>query len=76
MVQVHRNSNIYLVLTLFIVDCEWSKFGDWSNCSQPCGGRKKYSKRFKTQSALHGGKECEGPSERVESCNINECQGT
>ena len=57
------------------VDCKWSEYDDWSGCSESCGNGIKTSKRVKVQNALHGGKECEGESERVEECNLEACPG-
>jgi len=33
------------------VDCQWSSFGNWSACSETCGGGYRYSERYRTQSA-------------------------
>ena len=60
---------------MFIVDCKWSAYGDWSACSTSCGAGTRTKKRFKHPNALHGGKECEGTDELVEACDMEPCQG-
>ena len=67
---------MYQLLITFLVDCKWSQYDDWSNCSKPCGGGQRSTQIFIAQNAFNGGKECEGPSEKVEPCNVNKCPGT
>ena len=58
-----------------LVDCEWSDFGEWSECSKSCGGGEKTSNRSVVKSALYGGKECEGKEIQIGSCNDQPCPG-
>ena len=58
-----------------LVNCEWSDFGEWSECSKSCGGGEKTSSRSVVKPALYGGKECEGKEIQIESCNDQPCPG-
>ena len=60
---------------MYPVNCEWSAYGDWSECSVTCGNGQKRSNRTILQPALHGGIECEGNSSKVEKCNLDACIG-
>ena len=61
--------------SMFAVDCQWSSFGNWSACSETCGGGYRYSERYRTQSARNGGEECTGDYGKIEPCNMNTCPG-
>lgn len=60
----------------FLVD---GGFTDWSNygaCSASCGGGTQKSTRSCTNPApAHGGKECEGETERTQECGKDPCPG-
>ena len=58
------------------VDCKWSSYGDWSECSATCGGGKRSSSRAVLQQALDGGEDCVGKVNRIDICNIDPCPGT
>ena len=57
------------------MNCEWSDFGEWSECSKSCGGGERTSNRSVIKPALYGGKECEGEDIQIESCNDQPCPG-
>ena len=57
------------------MNCEWSDFGEWSECSKSCGGGEKTSNRSVIKPALNGGKDCEGEDIQIESCNDQPCAG-
>ena len=57
------------------MDCEWSDFGEWSECSKSCGGGEKTSNRSIIKLPLYGGIECEGKDTQIESCNDQPCPG-
>ena len=61
---------------LFKVNCKWSDFGHWSNCSAPCGEGEQSRTRIALTSAAHGGDNCTGTDEEKRSCKIKECPGT
>ena len=56
-------------------NCQWSDFGEWSQCSKSCGGGERTSKRAISQPSMYGGKECEGDDKKIESCNEQPCPG-
>ena len=64
------------LLGLGIVDCRWSMFSEWSQCSKSCGWGVKKSERKIIQISSHGGKDCEGQATRTEKCNNQPCAGT
>ena len=57
------------------MDCEWSPYGNWSECSKSCGGGIKLSTRTIIQFAQYGGKSCDGESSKNETCNEQICPG-
>ena len=56
------------------VDCKWNEWEE-GLCSKECGGGIRTNIRTFNQTAAHGGKNCSGPSEIIENCNIWECPG-
>ena len=63
-----------MYFSYIVVDCKW---GDWSfgECSKSCGGGIRFDIREKLIKALNGGKDCSGPSNITENCNIHDCPG-
>ena len=61
---------------LFSVDCEYSNWSEWDECSKQCGGGTKSRSRQVTREAWYGGEKCDEEDE-VESslCNENPCEG-
>ena len=59
----------------FVVNCEWSSYGEWSECSATCGGGSRVARRRITQHALNGGRECIGDKIRNETCSSEPCSG-
>ena len=55
------------------VDCVWDGFGDWSACSETCGGGERSRKRTKQIEESNGGKECTGRATEMEPCNDEPC---
>ena len=60
---------------IYPVNCEWSSYGNWSECSVTCGNGQKRSNRTILKPALHGGIDCEGNSSKVEKCISEACIG-
>ena len=59
----------------FQVNCTWTPFGEWSECSKPCGGGTRESKRRVAKKAIYGGLDCFGNASKIESCNESPCPG-
>ena len=57
------------------MNCQWSNYGEWTTCSESCGGGKRVHSRKKIIEAENGGKDCEGPDTQIEECNTNHCPG-
>lgn len=56
------------------VDGGWSEFGEWCECSKPCGGGvQSRSRTCSNPPPAHGGKDCMGMSEETMECNTQEC---
>lgn len=54
----------------------WSKWDEWSQCSETCGNGTKSRKRYCTNPApYNGGKFCTGNNTEVTHCNVKECPG-
>ena len=53
----------------------WSDFGDWSECSVPCGGGIKERRRTCTSPPpANGGQCCAGDNVEAQSCNTEPCE--
>ncbi len=61
---------------LFLVDCEWTDFSDWSQCSAECGTGTQTRTRTEKTAAEHGGAACNGDAIETQDCNTHECPGT
>ena len=57
------------------MDCKWSEYGEWSECSVTCGNGKHISTRKVIQQALNGGLECEGEDTKTKPCKLKKCKG-
>jgi len=55
------------------VNCEWTEWGNWSDCSRTCGGGKIVRTRQKALEAANGGSECSGGSNETKECNLDGC---
>jgi hypothetical protein len=57
------------------VDCLWSGFSDWSECSSSCGEGLQERKRKVLQTPQDGGLECVGPVKEERKCQSEACTG-
>ena len=64
-----------LIISILTVDCEWSPYSNWTDCSMTCGGGVEMTSRSIVQSALFGGKNCAGDAFKTEKCNREPCPG-
>ena len=55
------------------VNCEYSAFGPWSECSRRCGGGFRSRERNIQILARRGGKPCRGGSRETQICNQQSC---
>ena len=69
----HLPGMIKLLITL--VNCKWSSYSEWSECSKSCGGGIRTSSRKIVQESSNGGTPCVGEALRNETCNIDICPG-
>ena len=60
---------------LYTADCEWSDFGEWSNCSVDCGNGEQERTRKIEKAAAFGGNNCTGLGKETRACKIKECPG-
>ncbi|KAH8024126.1 hypothetical protein HPB51_021747 [Rhipicephalus microplus] len=57
------------------IDGDWSEWGEWSQCSVPCGGGVQYRERTCDNPRPSGtGADCQGPSKEERDCNVHQCQ--
>ncbi|XP_069066851.1 SCO-spondin-like [Pleurodeles waltl] len=55
------------------VDCLWSEWSHWSQCSVSCGSGVQTSHRHQKRLRLFDGEECQGPATRHHSCTMPDC---
>ena len=58
-----------------LVDCAWSKWDDWSHCSESCGDGWTSRSRYVVAMAENGGSHCKGQGIEEKRCNIKKCPG-
>ena len=58
------------------VDGGWSEYGNWSECSDDCGGGIQIRTRTCDKPApANGGADCVGGASQAQSCNSHTCTG-
>lgn len=55
------------------VDCTWTGWGQWGDCSAECGGGERTKMRSRNK-AQHSGTDCVGEAMWSEVCNMDECK--
>ena len=60
------------MLLPFIVNCELSQWGEFDECTKPCGGGTMTKNRTITVPPQHGGQDCDALSEK-QACNVDPC---
>ena len=73
------NLNFFAIsqrIETFLVDGGYSDFGEWSACSNECGGGIRTRRRTCTNPApANGGADCVGDSTETGDCNTQGCPG-
>ena len=64
---------ILFFLQLVSVDCVWDEFGEWSECTEECGGGQKSRSRNVLTPASNGGNDCDGDATETDICNAEPC---
>ena len=64
---------LFPILSLISVDCTWSTWTAWSNCSASCGVGTQLRSRFIEENAQNGGSGCSGESAESKTCNLDLC---
>ena len=55
------------------LDCKWSGWAKWSDCSQSCGKGSQTRERSIEMLARNGGSPCRGKGKQKRSCQIASC---
>ena len=68
---------LYKAIKLFMchfasVDCEWTEWSIWEECSETCGNGSQSRSRNST-GPYFGGVNCTGAMRETQQCNISEC---
>ena len=61
------------VLSLISVNCSWSNWNAWGDCSASCGGGTQLRYRIVEEAAQNGGLLCEGAPVESRDCNVDLC---
>ena len=58
---------------IFLVNCQWSPWGEWSQCSNTCGTGHKQKSRWIKTNAKNGGEPCQGSDTQIDVCVNRPC---
>ena len=58
---------------LYLVGCEWGEYGEWTKCSNSCGGGKKYRIRSQIIHNSNEGPRCNDTESETVACNTDPC---
>ena len=67
--------HVLIFQCLFLVDCQWTDWSEWSCCSQTCTEGVRTRTRNENQTAQNGGKPCLGQKVESEICHYGPCPG-
>ena len=57
------------------LDCQWSSWSGWTQCSKTCGNGQKFKTRSVFRNAVNGGKDWAGDDRITQECQTRQCQG-
>merc|ERR1712203_834935 len=57
------------------VNCTWADWGNFTQCTESCGGGFKTRSRVIASPPLYGGAACEGDAFESVACNVQPCTG-
>ena len=60
---------------LLLVDCAWTVWADWMDCSKTCGQGWTKRQRSIQQHAVNGGNVCKGENMENKICKSVDCPG-
>ena len=64
------------ILTISVVDGQWSDWSDWGSCSVTCdGGIQNRTRACNNPLPSNGGNPCSGNETETQSCNAGACPG-
>ena len=70
----YKSSILCLMPDTNPVDCRWSDYSDWTDCSVTCGsGGVQTRERTILLLARRGGRPCSGESKETRQCNLQKC---
>ena len=70
-----KYTNPVISINHILVDCMWSEYGEWSECSVTCGKGHKTATRKVIREAQSGGMKCEGTANKTTTCEHKKCKG-
>ena len=68
-----RAHQIMIIQNLISVNCTWSAWKSWNDCSASCGGGTQLRYRIVELAAKNGGLSCEGIPAESQACNLDLC---
>jgi len=55
------------------VNCEWTEWGAWADCTRTCGGGRSSRSRLRALEAANGGQDCPGGAVEQRACGTEGC---
>ena len=72
-----RNMAVHqmFLFTALLMDCGWSEWNSWSNCTKPVGGIQTRKRECTDPQLTHGWRHCNGTGAQLRECsNMSSCQ--
>ena len=73
--KVYFSLEIYFssLIFIFLVNCVWDEWGEWSTCSKSCDGGESSRTRAILTPSSNGGRDCTGEGTETKTCNNTAC---